>query len=296
MIKIITDSGSEISEEISQKYNIDVLPILVNDGEKEYGLGELTSEEMFKNMRNKVIYKTSQVSYGEYVNCFRKYAEDETEIIYIGLSSGITATMTQANNAKEEVLKDFPNAKIHLVDSKCATMGLYLLVIRAAMMAKAGKDSDYILDTIEKMKVKQEQIFSVTSLEFLLRGGRISSASAAIGGLLNIKPILEVTHSEGKLESIDKARGEKALIKKMISIMKDRDFDKEQTIIVCGGDSLTLPKEMGEKIVEEFGVDPKNIEYKNLGVVVGAHTGPDFMAVFFISGKSDEEKEWLLIK
>ncbi|WP_036730530.1 DegV family protein [Peptoniphilus mikwangii] len=294
-IKIITDGGCDISKEYIKKYDIEILPIAVNDGIEEYfGDDELSSNELFKNMRNKKVYGTSQVGNMDYIQCFEKYASENREIIYISLSSGITGTYDAALRIREEVLKKYKSAKIHVFDSFCATCGLGLMVHRAAMMAADGRDSKYILNALEFLKAHQEHVFSVTTLEFLVRGGRVSKGSAAIGGILNIKPIMELTKTDGKITSLDKARGENNLYKKLSEELAKKSggkFNTNQSIIIAYGDDVSFAERLKNHILSEYNISEQQIYCNQLGTVIGAHTGPDFVGVFFLSKLFEDYNE-----
>lgn len=292
-IKIVTDSGVDLPIKLLKKYDIEVLPIVLNDGENEYsGSKDLSSEEMFKNMRNKVVYGTSQVNNIDYINCFEKYAKENREVIYISLSSGITGTYERACIVRNEILEKYENAKIHVFDSKCATVGLGMLVSRAAMMANDGKDINYIIKALEFFRSHIHHIFSVTTFEFLVRGGRVSKSQAIIGGLLNIKPILELNNREdGKISTINKVRGEKVLYKRLSQYLKERsigEFNKNQTICISYGDNIKNAEKLKEIIMDEYSLSEENISIIQEGIVIGAHTGPDFIGLFFIDKLFDD--------
>ncbi|MGO1580603.1 MAG: DegV family protein [Peptoniphilaceae bacterium] len=292
-IKIVTDSGVDLPIEILKKYDIEVLPIVLNDGEREYsGSKDLSSEIMFKNMRNKVVYGTSQVNNIDYINCFEKYAKENIEILYISLSSGITGTYERACIVKNEILKKYKSAKIHIFDSKCAATGFGMLVSRAAMMASDGKDINYIINALEFFRDHMHYIFSVTTFEFLLRGGRVSKSQAIIGGLLNIKPILELNNrKDGKISNINKVRGEKVLYKKLSQYLEERsvgEFNKNQTICITYGDNIKNAEKLKEIIIDEYSINEDNISIIQMGTVIGAHTGPDIIALFFVDKLFDD--------
>ncbi|CDZ75467.1 DegV family protein [Peptoniphilus sp. ING2-D1G] len=282
-IKIITDSGMDLDKEIIEKYDIEVLNIPVIDTENEYSSESLSSDELFENMKNKKVYSTSQISEFEYKKCFEDHINKGYEILYISLSSGITGTYHQAKKAEEELLTEHSGAKIHIFDSKSATCGMGLLVAKAALMAKSGESAKYILDELEFIREHNIHLFSVTTFEYLLRGGRVSKGSATIGNFLNVRPVLEVSRTDGKLRKVAMVRGGNMLYKKVSEgFLKFYSEDiKNQTICISYGDDIELANKAKEYILKKTDFEEKNILITQLGVVVGAHTGPGYIAIFF---------------
>ncbi|WP_138160369.1 DegV family protein [Peptoniphilus catoniae] len=282
-IKIVTDTGMDLTSELIEKYDIEVLNILINDGEEEYSKGEINSDKLFEDMKAGKVYRTSQVSSFDYRNCFEKYAKEKRELISISLSSGLSGSYEQSVKIKEEVLQKYPDAKIHTVDSRSATYGQGLVVVKAAKMAKDGKDAAYILDNVEKIKTGVKHIFSVNDLSYLVRGGRVSKGAAAIGSLLNIRPLMEIDPN-GKLVPREKVRGDKNLLKKITDKYLET-YEKtagDQSVFIAYGDDDSFARKIKDTIVEKSSADPKTIILGQVGVVIGAHTGPGFIGLFYV--------------
>ena len=283
MIRILTDGGSDLTRQLAEKYQIEVLPIPVNDGENEYLGDELSSDKLFSEMKRGKVYKTSQVPVGIYEQSFRKFLENGDDIIYISLSSGVTATYDSACSVRESLLKEFPEAKIYVLDSFCATWGLGLVAIRAAKMVIDNLSYDEIIRAIEFYKIHQQHIFSVMTLDFLIRGGRLSKTAGVIGGLLKLMPIIEIEKSLGKLQKLDKAKGEKNLFKKLIEKLDSyNNFNPNQTMVISYGENNDIALRFKSLLVKHYNIDEKNILIEQLGAVIGAHTGPDFLGIFFL--------------
>ena len=285
-IKIITDSASDLPKNIAKELNIKVIPLSVFLEEQEFLDGEtLLPKKLFDDMRKGLHYKTSQVTLNAFVAGFTEYAKQNIPCIYIAFSSELSGTYNAALTAKKEVLNEYPEFDLEIIDSKCASMGLGLVVYKAAKMALEGNSKEEIIDSIKFNAVHMEHIFTVDDLEYLYRGGRVSRAAAFVGGLLNIKPILHV--EEGKLIPIEKIRGRNKLIKRIIEIMKDRGVDlQNQTIAVCHGDDEERLNDLVELIKQESGCEKIITGY--VGCAIGAHTGPGLLTLFFLNERENE--------
>lgn len=288
VIKILTDTGCDLPKEYIDKYEIDVLPLVVTREEKEYQDGiDITPKELYDGMRGGTIYKTAQISLNNFIRKFTEYAKNKDTVIYICFSSGLSGTYETALLAKQTVLEEHPDLDLEIIDSKAATGGQGLIVEKAGRIAKEGKSKEEIIETINFYVDNMEHIFIVDDMEYLFRGGRISKTTALVGGLLNIKPILEI-NEEGKLVAIDKARGKQKALKRMLDIMEERSNGanlKVQTIGISHGDSLREAEKFKKIIEERFGPDKFIIDF--VGCAIGAHTGPGIITLFFL--KKDME-------
>lgn len=288
MIKIITDDGGDLPVRTQKKYDIDILPIAIIQDENEFFIGKnIEVKDMFDKMRAGEVFRTSQVTRMDMYESFEKYVKEGREVLYITLSSGLSGTYENALGAKEDLLGKYPDAKIYIVDSKSATAGQACVVVRAAMMARDGYSIDEILKETEHNIENQMHMFTVGDLEFLYRGGRLSKTSAMLGGLLNIMPILCVEREHGTLKPIDKVRGQKAFLKKLKQKMnyfsKDKQFFKDQTVVIAKGQWDEMTAMTKEFLINEMGINEANIEIVDIGCVVSAHTGPEVITVFFTS-------------
>ena len=283
-IRIITDSACDLSTERIQKYNIDVIPILVYLNDVEYKDGEtLKATELYNNMRDGKIYKTAQIPPQVFTEKFTEYAKKGEQCIYIAFSSGLSGTYNSAMMAKNEVLEDYPEFDIDIIDTKCASVGFGLVVYKAAQMAYQGKMKDEIIQAVNFYSQHMEHIFTVDDLEYLYRGGRVSRAAAIVGSMLNIKPILDV--EDGKLIPIEKVRGRNKVLKRMIDIMEERGVDlANQTIGINHGDDIDGAMKLKEMIESKFGCDKFVINI--IGCSIGSHSGPGTLSVFFLSKKA----------
>jgi len=283
-IRILTDSACDLPREVVQKYNIEVIPILVYLDDIEYKDGEtLEAVELYRNMRDGKVYKTSQVSPNVFVDIFTKYAKQGDQCIYISFSSGLSGTYNSSLMAKNEVLEKYPEFDIDIIDTKCASMGFGLVVYKAGLMLSEGKTKAEIVEAVKYYSEHMEHIFTVDNLEYLYRGGRVSRTSAFVGGLLNIKPVLDV--EDGKLIPIEKVRGRNKVFKRMIEIMKERGIELEnQTIGISHGDDLESAEKAKQMMIENFGC--KDFIISTIGCAIGAHSGPGTLAIFFLNDKA----------
>lgn len=287
-IVIITDDGADIPVSVAKSLDIQVLPIVINDGEKEYITNQsIDHDQIYRMMREGTFFSTSQVTAMTFHEAFMSAVQRGDTVIYVSLSSGISGTYSSAVLNANQVMSENPGSQIHVIDSLGATFGYGLPVIRIAKMAKEGCAIDEILEAMDFYRVHSDHLFTVGSLEYLYHGGRVSRASAALGGFLNIKPIMEVTYPEGKLEAIDKVRGKKALLKKMMEHLKMRcdhqTFPTDQTLAIVHGDWASMAEEVRDLMVDELNIPIEHIAMQRMGPVIGAHTGPEILAILFLN-------------
>lgn len=280
-VKIITDSACDLAQDIIEKFDIEVVPLAVIFNGKEYDDNvDMKPETLYKHMREGKSPKTTQVSPGRFKEVFTKYAKENRDCIYIGFSSGLSGTFNTAVMMKGELLEEYPEFNIALYDSKAASLGFGLIVNKAAQMAKDGKPMDEILKTVDHYSKHMEHIFTVDDLEYLYRGGRVSKTAAFVGSLLSIKPILDV--EDGKLIPIEKIRGKNKVIKRMIEIIDERGVDLENQLVgISHGDDIENAMRYKEAIESEFGV--KDFMINTVGSVIGSHSGPGTIAIFFLN-------------
>lgn len=280
-IKIITDSGCDLPKEILEQYDIELLPLYIYLDTEQYLDGvTIEPKSVYDGMKKGNIYKTAQVPPNKFYDAFKKCAENNDTCIYIGFSSELSGTYQASTIAKEDILEEYPDFDIHVIDTKCASLGCGLVAYKAAKMVQEGKNKEEVLKAIDFNSKHMEGIFTVDDLEYLFRGGRVSRGSAMLGGLLNIKPILNVEN--GKLVPIDKVRGKKKVLKKILEIAKERGVNlSEQTIAISHGDVIEEAENLKTLMEKEFGC--KDFLINTIGGVIGSHSGPGTVAVFFLN-------------
>jgi DegV family protein with EDD domain len=234
----------------------------------------------YARMRGGEMPSTAQINVGDYIEFFTPFLEKELDILYIAFSSNLSGSYNSSRIAMEELKEKYPNRKIAIVDSLCASMGEGLLVHLAKQKMNAGCSLDELAKWVEENKQKVCHWFTVDDLNHLQRGGRVSKAQAFIGTLMNIKPVLNVDEN-GKLIARDKVRGRKQALDALVEKMaKYAENPSEQTVFISHGDCLSDAEYVAGKIKERFGV--QNVEIGFIGPVIGAHSGPGTVALFFL--------------
>jgi len=277
-IKIITDSVADIPKDLAKELDITVVPLSVHFGSASYRDGvDLTTDEFFEKLsKSNRLPTTSQVNPGEFKKVFEECLEKYDHIICVTMSEAMSGTYKAANIAKEFIGTE----KIDVFDSKAISFGFGLVVIEAARSVKNGKTLQEIRTSIRYNIDNLENLFIVDTLEYLKKGGRLSTAEAFVGNVLKIKPVITI-NNEGKLESIDKIRGRKRVINYFVDYINKNGYDlKGKTV----GLFHAVDREYLEKLItvikEEF--DVKEIIQSEVGTVVGTHSGPGCLAMVFI--------------
>lgn len=282
-IKLVVDSGSDITQLEAESFGVEVIPMSVNDGEKEYRDGvDLMPEEIYRRMTEGDVFKTSQIAVQTYIDHFEKYAVDKIPMIYLSLSSGLSKTIESAALAGRMLKEKYPDFTLTIVDSLAATNGILL-------MAKAFHDKKDTFQSLEDgvvflehLRKKVVHLYSVNDLKYLYRGGRLSKLSFLVGGALNIKPILYVDET-GHLKPLMKTRGVKNLVTKMVDVfekdMKGRDLSKAYVAIQMGMNQ-ELRDLLEQELKARLGDFP--IVRNRLGATIGAHTGPEFVGLYYL--------------
>lgn len=278
---ICTDSGSDLTAELYSKY--DIIPLKMEyeiDGktyEDDYSEGAL--KEFYQKMRDGAVAKTSQINTAKYIEFFTKLTAECDTVIYIGLSSGISGSFNNSCNAAKEVMENNPNCKIYTVDSLGACLMGGMLSISASVNRQNGMSAEENVKWLENQRKYINVYYTTPDLTYLQRGGRVSKTSAVVGTMLGINPILTVT-PDGKLISCDKVRGEKQTIAKIADkISKNSQDIGNTTLYIAHTDCYQRAVGIAEKYVAELGF--KDYVLTNIGSIIGAHTGPGLVALFY---------------
>lgn len=279
---IFTDSSCDLPAELAKEMGVEVLNLEVNiEGIGTKLNNEIDPQEFYGYLRDKRSAKTSAVNMERFSEAFEKLVAEGKDILYLGFSSGLSATYTAGKNAAEEIMEKYPDSKIVAVDTLCAALGQGLLVKLAVDKKNTGATIDEVATWVEENKLHLAHWFTVEDLFFLKRGGRVSSATAVLGTVLQIKPVMHVDN-EGKLINVQKARGRDASIKAILEKMKETAIDPEnQTVYICHGDCYDDAKKLADMVSAEFGI--KDILIGYVGPVIGAHSGPGTLALFFLA-------------
>lgn len=276
-IKIFADSACDLDLDYLKELDVEMVPMIVSFGDEIFeDRVTITTREFYQKLKEfKGLPKTSQIPPARFVEAFKKYIEEGYQILYVAFSSRLSGTYQSGCVAKDMLETD----DIIVIDSKAASVGLGLIVREAALMAKEGKSIEEIANKVIYMRDRMEHIFAVGNLEMLKRGGRISTAQAAIGTLLNVKPILQF--DDGYIIPYDKVRGEKGIIKKIIDTMRERGYNLENQVIGMNySNNLDFCLKLRDEIQKEFNI--KEFVISEIGAAVGSHVGEGTTSVFFL--------------
>ncbi len=280
-IIITTDTASDISLETAQKYGIHLMPINLNIDGKEYkDRYELTPEQFYSVLEeSSSIPKTSQITVNEHMEEFKKFSDDHT-IIHVSISANASGTNQSAHLAANEIREENPDADITILDPASFSYGYGLYVIEAAKMANDGKSKEEIIDYLTKCFEKCKVFFATETLDYLQKGGRISSGTKLIANVLDITPILTIEN--GLVTSKDKVRGSKKLLGRIADMVNEAaDHSIEQKIAIMHGNSLEKAEKFKEKLIEKTGFSDYEIEI--LGPTIAIHAGPGALGVIFLA-------------
>lgn len=280
---IITDSNCDLPAEYIEKNNIAVIKMLYHfkgrDVEDDFGK-TVGYKEFYDALRKGELPTTSQINVFTFQEEFKKYIKMGKSIIYIGFSSALTGGFNNANLARNMIMEEYKDADITVIDSRSASMGQGLLVYYAAEMLKNGSSKEEVVDWVENNKLRLNHWFTVEDLNHLKRGGRLSGASAFIGTVLSIKPILHVD-DEGRLIPVSKVTGRKKSIRRLFEVFEEKAVNPEdQVVFISHGDSADDAEHLKKLILEKYKV--KKIVINYIGPVIGTHSGPGTVALFFL--------------
>lgn len=279
---IMTDSSADLPADLASELNVEVVSLTVSIDNGEYVPGaELEVKEFYSKLREGSMATTSAINLDAALNAMEKYVSEGSDLIYIAFSSGLSSTAQTGKLAAEELSEKYPERKIYVVDTLAASLGQGLLVYYAAQLRDEGKSIDEVRDYLEANKLNLCHWFTVDDLHFLKRGGRVSAATAVVGTMLSIKPVLHVDN-EGHLINVSKARGRKPSIQALAAKIGETAMvdPSEQTIFISHGDCIDDANYLADIIKEKY--NPKKIVIGYVGPVIGAHSGPGTLALFFL--------------
>lgn len=278
-MKIFTDSSSDLPKAFFEETDVHLFPLRVHLNDEEYrDILDVSPTTIYNEMRKGASPKTSQVSPETFLTEFKKLAENNEEGIYVAFSSNLSGTYNTAVMVAEQVKEQYPNLQLKIIDTKCASLGQGLVVKKALELREQGLPLDELAKEVQRYADHMTHLFTVESLTYLANGGRISKSSAFIGGMLNIKPVLHM--EDGFLVPLEKIRSRKKAINRMIELMAERGGDFSNKIVgISHGDDLPFVEEVKALIEEKL--HPKGFDVTMVGAVIGAHSGPGTIAIFF---------------
>ena len=279
---IITDTACDISPALLKKWGVEYINLTYRfDGEDiDYTSDKTDIKRFYNKMREGGVAKTAAINPDTFENEFEKCLKKGYDILYLGFSSGLSTTYNSSQIAANELAERYPNQKIITVDTLCASAGQGLFVYLVAEEKKKGATIEQAAEYANKLVPNLCHWFTVDDLVYLKRGGRISPTTAFVGTVLNIKPVLHVDN-EGKLINMTKARGRKMSIRTLAEKFGEFANDKKNgTIFISHADCEDDAKMLAQTIKESYGSTVDVIT--NIGPVIGAHTGPGALALFFV--------------
>lgn len=283
---LLIDSCTDLPLSYVEKNDLPVVSLVCNFKGQEYkdDFGKtLKYKEFYAAVRNGEMPSTSQVNVYAYAEIFKKYAIEGKSVIYLGFSSALSGSINSAKLAMDMVCEEIEDADITVIDSKSASLGEGLLAYYANEMLKTGASKDEVVSWLESNKLRMNHWFTVDDLGHLKRGGRVSGAAAFVGTLLDIKPILHVD-DEGRLIPVSKVKGRKKSIKTLFEMLQENIVSpEEQVIAISHGDCIEDAEHLKEMIQKEYKV--KDVIINHVGPVIGSHTGPGVVALFFLADK-----------
>jgi DegV family protein with EDD domain len=278
-LRIATDSASDLPKDLIEKLNIEVMPLVIYlNGEEHLDSVTIQSDDMYQAMIKGADVKTAQIPLNHFVNYFENFAKTGDEYIYLAFSSNLSGTYQTSVLAYETVKETYPDFKMTIVDTKCVSLGLGVIVAEVAEMVDNGCSYNEVMEKVNKDILHMKHVFSVDDLNYLLKGGRVNKSQAVIGNLLNIKPILKV--EDGFLVPFDKAKGKKKMLSKIYEYIKEngRQLDK-QTV----GIAHTMNEDEANEVRAHFETVYGTSKFimNSLGCAIGAHCGPGMITIFF---------------
>jgi len=285
--KIFSDSCCDLTRSMAAELELEILPMTVVNSGREV-LYHLESEELpidrfYSGLRAGAMATTTAINPAEWIGAVRPVLKEGMDALILVFSSGLSTTYNNARIAAEELCREFPDRRVLVVDSLCASRGEGLFCYHVAKKRLSGASLEETQRYAEETKLHLCHWFTVDDLMFLKRGGRVSGTAAAVGTLLNIKPVLHVD-DEGHLIPVSKVRGRRASLNAMVAEMMKTAIDPQsQTIFIGHGDCLEDAEYVRDQVAERVGA--KEFFIHPIGPIIGAHSGPGTVALFFLGTK-----------
>lgn len=280
-VAIVTDGACSLTPAQGEQFGIHVVPVYVAFGEKTYRAGiDLDNEGFYRFLStSKKLPTTAQPTAADFVNIYNQLAEEAEEIITIVISHHMSATIQSAEMARNL----FDNVPVHIVDSETVSLGLGMMAIAAARAAEQGQDAQAVLNLVESIKQKMNVIFTVNTLEYLYKGGRIGGATAFLGTALDIKPILYIKN--GRIEPLERQRTRKRSVSRLLALMEQSVGKQPVHVAILHGNASEEARQLKQSIQSQFNC--VELISSDMGPVIGVHAGPGTLGLVFYT--SDQE-------
>ena len=287
MKKFIISIDSSCDCNIKELIEKDISVIFFKYSDEAFTFEDKMNVKSYKNfyqqMREGCVFKTSQINPLEFYSYFEKLLKYKLPIIHISLGSGLSNTINSLQMAINQLKEDYPNSQILPIDSKFASLGLTILLNKLYDYQQEGYDAITSYNKIKNIVDNIHAYFTTDTLTYFARGGRLSKVSAFLGNAIKINPILDVD-PDGKLRIVDKVRGSKHAINRLIERCKNSvTTPDKQEVLICHADCIDKANELGKLLVEQVGF--KSYKTYFMGPIIGSHTGPGLVAVFFLGNK-----------
>lgn len=289
---IITDSASDIPRNVIEEYDLYVMPTPVTIEGTDYFDGKTIFPDQFYEIQSSgkeiKTYHINQYMFHEH---FLPFAQRGDEVLYICFSTGIAGTFNAANLAYEEVLEEYPDFKMTIIDSKCASVGYGLVVERLLRMKKNGAPKELIVEAAHFFCQHMEHAVTVVELGYLFQGGRLSRTSFLAGTVLDIKPII-IVDEMGSLKAVEKVRGWKKAQKRIVDMVGEKGKNLEKQVVgICYGTDTEAYNYIKKEVKDRYHV--KGILETRVGCAIGAHTGPGILGIVFLNETDERFEEYL---
>jgi DegV family protein with EDD domain len=274
-VAIVTDGACSLTPAQGKELGIYVAPVYVNINEKTYQAGvDLEASEFYRMMQaSKKLPTTAQPTAADFINLYTKLSDEVDEIVTIVISHHMSATLQSAEMANEQ----FSKVPVHIIDSESVSLGLGMMAIAAARAAAQGQDAEAVIRLVEKIKQRINVIFTVDTLEYLHKGGRIGGATAFLGSALSIKPILYIKN--GRIEPLERQRTRKRSIARLLELMEAKVGSSEVHVAILHGNIPDEAHELEQQIRERFHCN--ELITSEMGPVIGVHAGPGTLGLVF---------------
>ena len=281
---IITDSSCDLPDSLVKELELEVLPLaFIMDGKtyRNYPDNrEMSPKDFYNKEREGVMATTNAVNVGEASDAIESVLKQGRDVLVLAFSSGLSTTCNSFQIAAGDLAEQYPDRKIFVVDTLCASLGQGMFVYQAARLRQAGKSMEEVRDWAEQNRLNQCHWFTVNDLFFLKKGGRVSAATAVVGTMLQIKPVMHVDN-EGHLIKVDTARGRKASLNALVDKVGElAENPAAQTMFISNSDCAEEAQYVADQIKAKYGTE--EIIINSIGPVIGAHTGPGCVALFFM--------------
>lgn len=279
---ICTDSGCDIRRNILEEWGVPYVELTFrfDQEDKDYTDKDIAIKDFYDRMKEGSIAKTSAVNPDTFTGMFEQHVSQGKDVLYLGFSSGLSTTCNSAHIAAKELSEQYPDNKVLVVDTLCASAGQGLLLYLVLQKKELGYSVEEAAAYAEEIKAKICHWFTVDDLEYLKRGGRISPTVALVGNVLGVKPVLHVDN-EGHLVNKLKVRGRKAALKVLAEKYGELAEDVQGgTVFICNADCMQDVETLKDMIKEKYGAKVELVT--DIGPVIGAHAGPGTIAVFFV--------------